>query len=68
MTLHNELSKKQLIIASYKGSLRSLILHYIPADLTVSKRPGTSYRVEIRFAVSNRLYFLFSFIKLEEIW
>ena len=35
-----------------------------PADLTVSKRPGTSFRIEIHFAVFNRLYLLFSFIKL----
>ena len=34
--------------------------------LTVSKRPGTSYQIEIHFAVVNRLYLLFSFVKLVE--
>ena len=36
------------------------------ADLTVSKRPGTSFRIEIHFLVFNRFYFLFSFMKLVE--
>ena len=36
------------------------------ADLTVSKRPGTSYQIEIDFAVVNHLYLLFSFVKLVE--
>ena len=36
------------------------------ADLTVSKRPGTSYQIEIHFAVVNHLYLLFSFVKLAE--
>ena len=36
------------------------------ADLTVSKRPGTSYQIEIHFAVVNHLYLLFSFMKLVE--
>ena len=40
--------------------------HYILADLTVSKRPGTSYQIEIRFAVVNHLYLLFSFVKVFE--
>ena len=44
-----------------------LILLYL-ADLTVSERPGTNYRIEIRFAVFNRLCLLFSFIKLVETW
>ena len=34
------------------------------ADLTVSKRPGTSYQIEIHFAVINHSYILFSFMKL----
>ena len=38
----------------------------LPADLTVSKRPGTSYRIKIHFAVFNHLYLLFSFMKLVE--
>ena len=37
-----------------------------PADLTVSKRPGTSYGIKIHFAVFNHLYFLFFFMKLVE--
>ena len=38
-----------------------------PADLTVSKRPGTSYRIEIHFAFFNHsIYLLFSFVKLVE--
>ena len=36
------------------------------ADLTVSKRPGTSNRIEIHFAVVNHLYLCFSFLKLAE--
>ena len=36
------------------------------ADLTVSKRPGTSYQIEIHVAAVNRLYLLFSFVKLVE--
>ncbi len=36
------------------------------ADLTVSKRPGTSNRIEIHFAVFNHLYLCFSFVKLAE--
>ena len=36
------------------------------ADLTVSKRPGTCYQIEIHFAVVNHLYLLFSFVKLVE--
>ena len=34
------------------------------ADLTVSKRPGTCYQLEIHFAVFNHLYLLFSFVNL----
>ena len=36
------------------------------ADLTVSKRPGTGYPIEIHFAVAIHLYLLFSFVKLVE--
>ncbi len=39
---------------------------HIAADLTVSKRPGTSNRIEIHFAVFNNLYLCFSFMKLAE--
>ena len=31
----------------------------IPADLTVSKRPGISYQTEIHFAVVNHISFVF---------
>ena len=37
-----------------------------PADLTVSKRPGTSNKIEIRFTVLNYFYLWFSFMKLTE--
>ena len=40
-------------VIRWKGNI------YIPADLTVSKRPGTSYRIKIPFAVFNHLYFYF---------
>ena len=36
------------------------------ADLTVSKRPGTSYHIEIHFDVVNHLYLLFSLVNLVE--
>ena len=36
------------------------------ADLTVGKKPGTSNRIEIHFAVFNHLYLCFSFMKLAE--
>jgi hypothetical protein len=29
----------------------------LPADLTMSKRPGNSYQIEIHFAVFNIFYF-----------
>ena len=32
----------------------------------MSRRPGTSYQIEIHFAVVNHLYLLFSFLKLVE--
>ena len=37
-----------------------------PADLTVHKRPGTSHRIEIDFAIFDHLYLLFSFVRLVE--
>ena len=43
-----------------------LIFSSILADLTVSKRPGNSYQIEIHFAVLNHLYLLFSSLKLVE--
>ena len=36
------------------------------ADVTVSKMPGTSIRIEIHFAVFNHLYLCVSFMKLAE--
>ena len=50
------------------GNFFGFVLVNYLADVTVSKRPGTSYRIEIHFAVFNRLYLLFSFIKLVETW
>ena len=40
------------------------------ADLTLSRRPGTSYQIEIHFAdrIVNHLYLLFSFVKCVETW
>ena len=38
----------------------------ILADLTVSRKPGTSYQIEIHLAVVNHLYLLFSFVNLVE--
>ncbi len=43
-----------------------ILFAFILADLTVSKRPGTSNRIEIHFAVFNHLYLCFSFMKLAE--
>ena len=40
-------------------SLIPMQIHYHPADLTVSKRPGTSNRIESHFAVFNHLYLCF---------
>ena len=34
--------------------------------VTASTRPGTSYHIEIHFAVVNHLYLLFSFLNLVE--
>ena len=36
------------------------------ADLTVSKKSGTSYQIGIHLAVFNHLYLSFSFVKLVE--
>ena len=46
------------------GSKHALLFSL--ADLIVGKRPGTSYQIEIHFAVVNHLYLLFSFVKLVE--
>ena len=41
----------------------SLVLpNHILADQTRSKRPGTSYQVQIHFAVVNHLYISFVFL------
>ncbi len=37
-----------------------LLVRRVLADLSVSKRPGTSNRIEIHFAVFNHLYLSFS--------
>ena len=36
------------------------------ADLTMSKRAGTSFQIEIHFTIFNRFYLLFSFTKRVE--
>ena len=36
------------------------------ADLTVSKRPGSSYQIEIHFAFYKHSYLLFAFIEAVE--
>ena len=41
-------------------------IQYNLPELSVSKRPGNSYQLEIHFAVVNHLYLLFSFVKLVE--
>ena len=41
-------------------------LTFYLADLTVSKRPGSGYQIEIHFDVVNHFYLLFSFLKLVE--
>ena len=43
---------------------RTSVRYFSLADLTVSKRPGTSNRIEIHFAVFNHLYLCFSSMKL----
>ena len=48
------------------GATFEISFHATPADLTVSKRSGTSNRIEIYFAVFNHLYLYFSFMKLAE--
>ena len=53
-------------IFSQRGSYHVPNIQYNLADLTVSKRPGTSYQIESYFAVVNHLYPLFSFAKLVE--
>ena len=55
-----EMSVSRLLM----DSGRFLVL--IPADRTVSKRPGTSYRIKIHFVFFNHLYLIFSFMKLVE--
>ena len=42
------------------------MISFLLADLTVSKRPGTSCQIEMYFAVVNHVYLLFSFVNLVE--
>ena len=67
---NNSMSKKSKSKVTLAKVLSVTCIGFIkfPADLTVSKRPGTSYRIEIHFAVFSGLYLLFSFIKLVETW
>ncbi len=61
MQTFKELNKEFVYITDFTASL---IKEYYLADLTVSKRPGTSNRIEIHFAVFNHLYLCLSFMKL----
>ena len=45
---------------------KACAINILSANLTVSKRPGTSYRMKIHFAVFNHLYLLFPSMKLVE--
>ena len=36
--------------------IRFMDFLHVLVDLTMSKRPGTAYQIEIRFAVVNHLY------------
>ena len=58
------------IINNYQCRIDVILFTFdgILADLTVSKRSETSYRIEIHFAVVNHSYLLFSFVKLVETW
>jgi hypothetical protein len=53
-----------LVKATFRGNQRRYLPQ--PSDLTVSKRPGTSYQIEIHFSGFNRLHLLFCFMKLAE--
>ena len=58
------LSAKQL--SQYLCLVQSFLAYKYLAGLTVSKKPGTGYQIEIHFAVVNHLYLLFSLVKLVE--
>ena len=61
--------KRENILRQKVITYIEIIIRYflkLLADLTVSKRPGTSNRIEIHFAVVNHLYLCFSFLKLAE--
>jgi hypothetical protein len=45
---------------------KNCLLDYLPDDLTVSKRTGTSNRIEIQFRTFNHLSRPDSFVKLFE--
>jgi hypothetical protein len=48
---------------------KNCLLDYLPDDLTVSKRTGTSNRIEIQFRTFNHLSRPDSFVKLfETLW
>ena len=56
MQTFKELNKEFVYITDFTASL---INEYYLADLTVSKRPGTSNRIEIHFAVFNHFIFAY---------
>ena len=58
LTLVKELHYTQV------STLLQCILREHPDNLIVSKRPGTSYQIEIHFAFGNHLYLLVSFLKV----
>ena len=63
---HQELFAS-IVSINIEGNLSAFVFTVIYlADLTVSEGPGTSYQIEIHFAVVNHLYLLFSFMKLVE--
>ena len=63
---HGEARGQEIALLQKLHFKTRVLLTSNPADRTVSKRPGTSNRIEIHFAVFNHLYLCFSFIKLAE--
>ncbi len=53
----NRLNSVRVKLKKYFACTRSPEVPYNLADLIVSKRPGTSNRIEIHFAVFSHLYF-----------
>ena len=63
---NNDSVKKFLMRVKMHNLLMSAKKLLSTTNLTVSKRPGTRYQIEIHFDVFNRSYILFSFMKLVE--